>query len=92
MKVIKIGLILVVGLFILFVGIGTFYEPSAESLRKEKEGCSRALMSSIEAPVRTYADKAAYDAAEAAPLQSNTHLQDKCAPTNRRKVRKSISS
>ena len=62
MKVIKIGLILVVGLFILFVGIGTFYEPSAESLRKEKEGCSRALMSSIEAPVRTYADKAAYDA------------------------------
>ena len=62
MKAIKIGLGLIVGLFLLVFLVNLLPGPSIESQRRDKDECARALTSSIDAPVRTYADKVAYDA------------------------------
>ena len=68
MNAIKIGLCVIGGLLLVVVALNSLPGPSPEALRKEKEECLKALTSSIDAPVRTYADKAAYDAV----------LRDKC--------------
>ena len=62
MNTIKIVLSLVVVLGLIALLINSLPTPSAESMRKEKDECLKALASSIDTPVRTYADKVAYDA------------------------------
>lgn len=65
MRALQIAGVAASALFVLLV-IGALIsgspEEDAASQAKRKDECARAVTSSMRAPVRTYADKAAYDA------------------------------